>query len=93
MVAEMNRLGMIIDVSHMSDEAFSQTLELSKRPLIASHSACKAIADVPRNLSHDMIGALGRKGGLLGINCFPCSQSLDLRAPCRSAPPNSREKP
>lgn len=64
-VEEMNRLGMIVDVSHISDEAFYDVMELSKAPVIASHSDTRAICDNPRNLSDDMIKKLAENGGVL----------------------------
>jgi len=64
---EMNRLGLIVDVSHISDEAFYQTLATSAAPVIASHSACRALCDSPRNLTDDMIRALAAHGGVLQI--------------------------
>jgi membrane dipeptidase len=67
-VKEMNRLGMIVDVSHVSDEAFFDVLEATTRPVIASHSSCRALSDVPRNMSDDMIRALARNGGVISIN-------------------------
>ncbi|MFC7397893.1 dipeptidase [Chelatococcus sp. GCM10030263] len=70
-VAEMNRLGIMIDVSHVSDEAFWQILELSRRPVIATHSCIRALVNHPRNLTDEMIKALAAKGGLAGINFFP----------------------
>jgi membrane dipeptidase len=70
-VAEMNRLGMIVDVSHVSDKTFYDALEASRAPVFASHSSCRALADVPRNMTDDMIRALGRKGGVIQIN-FNC---------------------
>ena len=66
-VGELNRLGMMIDVSHISDDAFYQTLELSKVPVIASHSCVRAICDNPRNLSDDMIVKLASNGGVIQI--------------------------
>jgi membrane dipeptidase len=66
-IAEMNRLGMIIDVSHISDKAFYDVLALSKAPVIASHSSVRAICNHPRNLSDDMIGKLAAKGGVIQI--------------------------
>lgn len=66
-VAEMNRLGMIIDISHVSDKAFYDVLEISKVPVIASHSSVRALCNSPRNLSDDMIRALARKGGVIQI--------------------------
>jgi membrane dipeptidase len=69
-VQKMNHLGMIVDVSHVSDEAFFDVLEVTTRPVIASHSSCRALSDVPRNMSDDMIRALGRNGGVISINFF-----------------------
>jgi membrane dipeptidase len=70
-VREMNRLGMIVDVSHVSDKALYDTLEVTTRPVIASHSSCRALSDVPRNMSDDMIRALARNGGVIAINFGP----------------------
>ena len=70
-VAEMNRLGMLIDVSHISDEAFYDVLECSTKPVVATHSCCRALADHPRNMTDDMIRALAAKGGVIQINFYP----------------------
>ena len=67
-VAEMNRLGMVIDVSHASDDVFDQALALSKTPIIASHSGPKAIFDHPRNLDDERMRRLAKAGGVLQIN-------------------------
>jgi len=67
-VREMNRLGMLVDVSHVSDKTFYDALETSRAPVIASHSSCRALASVPRNMSDDMIRALAKKGGVIQIN-------------------------
>ena len=68
-VAEMNRLGMMIDVSHVSDDAFVQVMELSQAPVIASHSSCRHFTpEWERNMSDPMIELLGRKGGVIQIN-------------------------
>ena len=67
-VREMNRLGMVVDVSHVSDKTFYDALEASKAPLIASHSSCRAICDHPRNMTDAMIKALAAKGGVIQIN-------------------------
>ncbi len=68
-VAEMNRLGIMIDVSHLSDEAFYQVLEVSKVPVIASHSSCRHFTPGwERNMSDDMIKALANKGGIIQVN-------------------------
>ena len=67
-VSEMNTLGMIIDVSHLSDGGFYDVAKCSKRPFIASHSNARAISNHPRNLTDDMIRILAEKGGTMGIN-------------------------
>ncbi|MCK8492724.1 dipeptidase [Spirosoma sp. RP8] len=67
-VAEMNRLGMMIDVSHVSDSTFYDVVRLSKVPIIASHSGAKAICDHPRNLTDDMLKALAKNGGVVQLN-------------------------
>jgi len=67
-VREMNRLGMIVDVSHVSDKTFYDTLAVTTKPVIASHSSCRALSDVPRNMNDDQIRALARNGGVMGIN-------------------------
>ncbi len=71
-VREMNRLGMMVDISHVSDKTFYDALEVSKAPLIASHSSCRALADAPRNMTDEMIVALAKKGGVIQVN-FNCS--------------------
>jgi len=70
-VAEMNRLGMLVDISHVADKTFWDVMDTAKAPPIASHSSCRAISKIPRNLSDDMIVALARKGGTIQIN-FGC---------------------
>jgi len=70
-VREMNRLGMMVDISHVSDETFWNALQVSQAPLIASHSSCRAVFDHPRNLSDDMLRALAAKGGVVMINYYP----------------------
>jgi membrane dipeptidase len=70
-IREMNRLGMMVDVSHLSDRAFWDIVNTSTRPVIATHSGCRAIADVPRNLTDDMIVALAKTGGVLNVIFYP----------------------
>jgi len=64
-VAEMNKQGIIVDISHASDETFYDVLELSKAPIIASHSCARAICDSPRNLNDDMLKKLAENGGVI----------------------------
>ena len=68
-VQGMNRLGMIVDVSHISDESFYDVIEISKAPVMASHSCTRSLCDNPRNLTDDMIKKLAQKGGVLQM-CF-----------------------
>jgi membrane dipeptidase len=68
-VAECNRLGMIVDVSHASDKSFYDILQVTSAPVIASHSSARAVCDNPRNLSDDMLRALKKNGGVIQI-CF-----------------------
>ena len=70
-VAEMNRLGMIIDVSHLSDQGFYDVAELSGKPFIASHSNARAVTNHWRNLTDDMLRKLAEKGGVAGLNLEP----------------------
>jgi membrane dipeptidase len=70
-VNEMNRLGMIVDVSHLNDEGFWDVVEINQGPFIASHSNCRALCNISRNLSDDMIIALAKKGGVIGMNFLP----------------------
>ena len=67
-VREMNKQGIVVDISHVADKTFYDALEVSKAPLIASHSSCRAICNHPRDMSDDMIKALAAKGGVIQIN-------------------------
>ena len=71
-VHEMNRLGMMVDISHVADKTFYDALAISTAPLIASHSSCRAISDNTRNMTDDMIRAMAAKGGTIQIN-FDCA--------------------
>jgi membrane dipeptidase len=70
-VREMNRLGMMVDISHVADKTFYDALEVSSAPMIASHSSCRALTSFTRNMTDDMIRALAEKGGVININ-FGC---------------------
>ena len=67
-VREMNRLGMMVDISHVADKTFYDALATSEAPLIASHSSCRALCDAPRNMTDQMIKDLAREGGVIQIN-------------------------
>jgi membrane dipeptidase len=66
-ILEMNRLGMLVDISHVSDKTFYDVLGTSRAPVIASHSCCRALCDAPRNLDDSMIRALASRGGVIHI--------------------------
>jgi membrane dipeptidase len=70
-VREMNRLGMMVDISHVADKTFWDALEVSSAPPFSSHSSCRALSNVPRNMTDEMIVALGKKGGVVQVN-FSC---------------------
>ena len=70
LVKEMNRLGMLVDVSHLSEAGFWDVLEVSSQPIIASHSNARALCDHPRNLTDEQIKALAKNGGVMGMNFF-----------------------
>ncbi|HOP58083.1 MAG TPA: dipeptidase [Bacteroidales bacterium] len=76
-VKEMNRLGMMIDVSHISDKSFYDVIAISEAPVIASHSSCRALCSSPRNLSDDMLQALKSNGGVIQI----CILSNYIKSP------------
>ena len=67
-IRELNRLGVMVDVSHVSDKTFWDVLEVSQSPVIASHSSCRALCGHPRNMTDEMIKALAAKGGTIQIN-------------------------
>ncbi|MDQ2921428.1 MAG: dipeptidase [Acidobacteriota bacterium] len=70
-VREMNRLGMMVDVSHVSDKTFWDIVNTSTKPVIATHSACRALVNEPRNLTDDMIVALAKTGGVVNVIFYP----------------------
>lgn len=69
-VREMNRLGMIVDISHVSDSTFYITMTISRAPVIASHSSSRALANHPRNMTDDMLRAMARNGGVVMVNFY-----------------------
>lgn len=70
-VRRMNELGMVVDVSHLSDGGFWDCVKHGKAPIVASHSNCRALCDHPRNLTDEMLRALAEKGGVAGLNFYP----------------------
>jgi membrane dipeptidase len=86
-VERMNRLGMMVDISHVSDKTFYDTLAATKAPVIASHSSCRALCDVPRNMTDDMIRALAKNGGVMDINFYPGFLSPEFAAAYKKVAP------
>src|SRR5947209_3541003 len=78
-VREMNRLGVMVDISHVSDKTFYDALAISKAPLVASHSSCRAICDAPRNMTDQMMKDLAAKGGVIQINYHVAFLSQEFR--------------
>jgi membrane dipeptidase len=89
-IAEMNRLGVIVDISHVADKTFFDALEVTKAPVIASHSSCRAISNAPRNMTDDMLRALSKNGGVVMINYNAGFLSEEYRAAKRSPELNAR---
>lgn len=81
-IAEMNRLGIMVDVSHISKQASLDAMQLSKAPVIASHSSCRALCDVPRNMDDEQLQALKENGGVM--------QTVALSAYVKEVPPERR---
>jgi membrane dipeptidase len=88
-VREMNRLGMMVDVSHVADETFQDVIETTQAPVIASHSSCRALTNVPRNLTDDMLKALAKNRGVAMINFYNGFINTEYAKPGTPAP----EKP
>lgn len=77
-VERMNELGMLVDVSHLSDGGFMDVARISKKPFVASHSNCRALSPHQRNMTDEMIKILGEKGGVSGINFGPEFLNADV---------------
>lgn len=90
-VRELNRLGVMVDVSHVADKTFWDALEVSKAPMIASHSSCRALSGHPRNMTDEMIKAMAAKGGVIQINYLDQYLSNDLYEYSKKAQPLTRE--
>lgn len=69
-VLEMNRLGMMVDISHVSDKTFWDTIATTKAPVVASHSSARALVDAPRNMTDEMLQAVAKNGGVVQVNFF-----------------------
>ncbi len=77
-VAEMNRLGMLVDISHVADKTFWDVIETTKAPVIASHSSARALADNKRNMTDDMLRAVARNHGVVMVNFYPAFLSTEV---------------
>jgi len=97
-VYEMNRLGMMVDVSHVSDRTFFRTLNVSRAPVIASHSSARALDDAPRNMTDDMLRAIATyggpnsKGGVVMVNFYSAFLSEDYRNALRAIEPDVKKQ-
>jgi membrane dipeptidase len=78
-VLEMNRLGMMVDISHVADKTFWDTIAIAKAPVIASHSSARALVDAPRNMTDDMLRAVAKNGGVVQVNFFSGFVDEDYR--------------
>ena len=78
-VLEMNRLGMIVDISHVADKTFWDAIATTKAPVIASHSSARALVDAPRNMTDDMLRAVAKNGGVVQVNFFSGFVDEDYR--------------
>ena len=90
-VRELNRLGVMVDISHVADKTFWDAIEVSKAPMIASHSSCRAISGHARNMTDDMIKALASKGGVIQINYLDQFIDNDLFQYSQKSQPLMRE--
>lgn len=86
-VYEMNRLGMLVDISHVSDKTFYRTLVISRAPVIASHSAARALDDAPRNMTDEMLRAVAVNGGVVQVNFYSAFLSQAYRDAQRAQKP------
>jgi membrane dipeptidase len=90
-VREMNRLGMLVDVSHVSDKTMSDALDISKAPIIASHSSARALAEHPRNIPDDLLRRIAKNGGVVQVNFY--DPFVDAKAGAASDERSKRLKP
>ena len=93
LIAEMNRIGMLVDVSHISDSAFYDVLACSTKPVVATHSSCRALAGHPRNMTDDMIRELAARGGVIQINFYPVFLDSEFAARFSSSGDLDLERP
>jgi membrane dipeptidase len=87
-VYEMNRLGMMVDISHVSDKTFYRTIIISRAPVIASHSSARALCNAPRNMDDNMLRAVGQYGGVVMVNFYSAFLSEDYRKAAMAMQPD-----
>lgn len=90
-VTELNRLGVMVDISHVSDNTFADALEVTRAPVIASHSSCRALCNAARNMTDDMMLALAKNGGVIQINFHIGFLSQEYADAAKSSPPGRKE--
>src|SRR6266436_898534 len=78
-VLEMNRLGMLVDISHVADKTFYDTIAVTKAPVIASHSSARALTNHPRNMTDDMLRTVAKNGGVVQVNFYNAFIDEDYR--------------
>ena len=95
-VLEMNRMGMMVDISHVADKTFFDAIATSRAPVIASHSSARALTNHPRNMTDDMLRAVAKNGGVVQANFYSASSTKSigkLPKPSRRTPtPRSRPR-
>jgi membrane dipeptidase len=91
-VYEMNRLGMMVDVSHVSDRTFYRTLIISRAPIIASHSGARALCDAPRNMTDDMLRAIANNDGVVQVNFYSGFVSQQYRDALKAIEPETQKE-
>ena len=88
----MNRLGMMVDISHVSDKTFYRTLIISRAPVIASHSSARALCNAPRNMDDNMLHAIGQYGGVVMVNFYSSFRATTTARPRRPCSPRSTRR-
>lgn len=91
-VAEMNRLGMMVDISHVSDKTFWDVIEITRAPIIASHSSARSLTQAPRNMTDEMLRAIAKNNGVVMVNFFPAFIDEQWRAAWNASKPERQKE-